>query len=1813
MKKILLCCIVAVGLVFWGCGDSDKIFAITQGEVSTDTNIRVELNEAFYKGDLDTLYSIDGAIEANGENLNARYTFVNSTTFVLIPDRSFKPNTRYDIVIDFAKIAKEHGFEPPLKTIKTQIHTKPTEFLLGDLYEQQQGSKTSLVVNLEVSQYVLPESIKQALSLKLDSQNIALSLVKNTRNNYLIISESLTPSNTQDLHYTLTLDPKLLGAQGEIQERTYTISKNTDLYAMRIQSAEENAQPNVIVHFSQELAKTPDLKRYIQVMPEVDFSASQSGSMIVLSGKFDFATNYHIKVLEGLESINGARLKQDASFDITAREIAPSIAFASSGVFVPRVANKKIAFKSVNVKKVTLRLFRIYPNNLTQFLYDNNLIGDSQSNRAQIRECRDSYDEEYDEYYEDCSSGLDLERIGDKVFEREFSIDSPKNQWIQNEIDFEGLRDMSGVFVVSIEFSKNNVDYDFGDMSSWRVDNFFRQHGVISKHIIFSNIALLGQSLDSRFILTALDIAKNTPISGVQISAINKKNQVLETHMTDANGDAVFSQVDAQNTLYFLTQNTSDLAVLKLSSSLVSTDGFDTQGVVSEGGMRAFIYADRGVHRPGDTIYLDTIVRNNDKPLDPAHPVLLTLKTPRGKVFVDKKMMESKGEGFYHYEIKTPKNADTGVWEAIVQIGDSVFRKELSIESVVPNRLKVNLQTPDSLDLRESTQLEFNIQSAYLFGAPASELEYSVVANIKALEFKSKLFRDYVFSAPSSLQFSHSDSTSGTLSESGMGSGEIGLDSLQEVNANLQASLIAKVYENNGRAVATRKKVALKLFDSFVGVKPLDNRYIASGTKVSLPVIVMASDDSKPIKGHKIAYTIYHNQYSWWWDYDSYAQYLRSIKTDRNTQILTQGSITSSDKPVMFEYEAKQSGEIYVEFRDEESGAISGTSFYTSGWGEPLSAQKITALKIESDKARYSVGESANVRFESTAQGRALVVVSKADKVLKRFWVDTKPNQTSLSIPITEDMSPNVYVSVAFLQNYANTSNDRSMRLYGVLPLMVDTKDSKLEYEISAPERVQPGSEFEIKLSTKQNIESVYTIAIVDEGLLDLTDFATPNPWQYFYAKLALVLKMYDSYDLIVGRSFGKVHKILKIGGDDVDTQSYNKQKNDENANRFKPVVLYNTPSKTDEKGNASLRFTMPTYIGSVRVMVVGASGKLYGSSSKNIQVSAPVVMLPTIPRALKTGDRFQMPIEVFATQSDKDGKGSVKSAKISVSSVKGIVKFKQDSQKVEFKDNKPQTLIFEAEVQDEVGVDTITLSAHSSAGEMSDSTQIDVKAINPFVSTHKSYYLKEGEELSIEAPKEFVKGTNKGVITISANPLLNINHRVRWLVHYPYGCIEQTTSSVLPQLYLDKFGTFKNIDKQEIVANINAGIARIGGFVTPSGGFAYWQGGAQPSEWGSHYAGHFLVLAKKLGYYVPDSVYKGWLAYERNFVKSSNDVRYKVYPLFLLALANEPEVAVMNALYESNMRALSVTDKWLLGAAYKMAGYEDIATSITRDLSIKPEGSKEYYAYSYGSALRDEAMILDSYKIIYGNAHETLFNHIKDRLESGEWLSTQSSGYALLSLANTQGSQEEGKLKGVIKVNGDKESFSESTQSLSFGFDEGKTLIESKTPLYVAYTWEGIPMGESIKPISKGLKIDREFYDESGNVLDVSKLKSASSFWILLRVSNVSGRSNVSNIALTQALPSGWEIENLRLNHDDLPEFIQAKRSGEVTYTDIRDDKIMWFFDMPYGNGTQLVFAKINTITPGDYTLPAAYAEAMYDDSLQAASPSQNVKVLAK
>ncbi|MGI0406653.1 alpha-2-macroglobulin family protein [Helicobacter himalayensis] len=1814
LKWLISSFLGALVLFFSACGDEDKIFKKTQGIIDSDSIISIELKEPMWSGAVQKreLSTNKEAFKLNGNAIeNVAFAFRDSTTLNIYPDTKglyLESSKDYTLEIDFKALEKQLGdsLKSPIKKATLKFSTKPIEFEFERSWVLQNGGKNAISAIILTSQRISLEKAKSLISLQ-DSQGNNVDFWFNAAlgdeefsHRFEITSESITPRVDEDLLYTITLDGAKIGAKAEKKKLDVRIPKISNITFLEAIPRESGDKTSIVLRFSQELAKMPNLKSYIQIQPNINFNVSQAGNEITLTGNFNFQTSYKITITKGLISTNNTTLKEDINAEVAISALPPAISFSSSGVFLPNGANKKLAFKSRNVTEVKLTLHKVYVNNLTQFLYDENLIGQTQGNNAKVRECVESDEDEYDEY--DCDYGINLSRIGDKVLEKTFSIDTAKNQWIQSELDFSELGDLKGIFFVKLNIEK--VDYEFpNEWSDWRKREFLSRQGIISKHLVFSNTALLAQSIGSQFILTAMDISKNTPIAGMPIMAVDKKNQVIESQNTNANGDAIFTKANAKNTLYFMANNASGMAVLKLSSSLVSVDGFDVEGVMSEGGMRAFIYTDRGVHRPGDTIYFDAIVRNFDKALDSTHPVFLSLKTPSGKVFLDKVRLESKGNGFFHYEIKTPKSADTGVWEALLKVGDFTFRKELSIEAVVANRIAVNILTDSTLEL-PAENIPFELKANYLFGAVAKDLDYNVRASIVPLKFSPSNFKGYTFSTPSSLNYNSSSHTEGKLDAQGKVKDSLSLEDIEKPNSNLVASIIARVDENNGRSVTARKSVDLVYYKSFVGVKFPEQRYVQADSKISMSVVVVANDSKSALAGKNVSYTIYSNQYRWWWDYDSYSEYLRSFKSDRNTKILAQGNLSTKKEPVLFEYTPTQNGELYIEFVDEESGAMAGDTLYVSGYGEPLNAQKINSLKIKANKEQYVIGEEAQVSFESTPNSKALVIITKENKVLKRFWVDTKANNTNLTVPITSEMSPNVYVSVAFLQNYTNTLNDRSLRLYGVVSLNVEDKDSKLTYEIDAPESILPNSEFEVKISTKEGLPSTYSLAVVDEGLLGLTDFQTPNPWKYFHSKIALGLKLYDTYDLIITKSFGKVQKVLKVGGEAMlDSESRAaRQKADEKAQRFKPVVLYQAPINTDEKGNARVKLKMPGYFGSVRVMVVGTKENRYGFTSKNIQVSAPVVVMPTIPRALKVGDTFQMPIEIFATKSAID-------AKVSIATTKNIVNFKQASQNASIKNQgDSQTLIFEGIVGQEVGVEEIAISVDSKEYKNKEVVEIDIKAINPFISTFENHTLKPKDTLTLYAPKSFVKGTNGGLISISANPLLNISHRVKWLIHYPYGCVEQTTSSVLPQLYLDRLGSFK-IDKKEVVENINAGIMRLSGFVTPSGGLAYWQGESVPNAWGSNYAGHFLVLAKKLGYYVPDSLYSGWIAYEKNLVRSDENANIKAYALYLLALANEPEIAVMNSLNEKSLRNLNTTAQWQLAAAYKLAGFEENAKAIANTLSIKPDSDERYRSYSFGSNLRDEAMILEAYKTIYGKPQETLFNSIKAHLESGEWLSTQTSGYALLSMVNNKDDAEIKEVEGTIELNGKKQKFSESARMLNFELDSGNAKIESKdSPLYVIYAWEGIPTDSIIKPISKKMRIKRSFLDENGVSVDISKIASAESFWIRLDLIS-DGNALVENVALTQSLPSGWEIENTRLNDDKLPEFV-TKNADPTRYVDIRDDKIMWFFDLERAKS---VFVKINAITPGIYTLPPAYAEAMYDNSYEAASESQKVEVRAK
>ncbi|EPX8789179.1 hypothetical protein ACW5U0_001696, partial [Campylobacter coli] len=563
-----------------------------------------------------------------------------------------------------------------------------------------------------------------------------------------------------------------------------------------------------------------------------------------------------------------------------------------------------------------------------------------------------------------------------------------------------------------------------------------------------------------------------------------------------------------------------------------------------------------------------------------------------------------------------------------------------------------------------------------------------------------------------------------------------------------------------------------------------------------------------------------------------------------------------------------------------------------------------------------------------------------------------------------------------------------------------------------------------------------------------------------------------------------------------------------------------------------------------------------------------------------------------------------IKNATLSVRSKNSLIKISPDTQAIDFKNATNLEVMIDANVSDNrIGKELLEFELKSENYTYKNEIEIDIKPINAYTYENNTSLIKAGESKEFII-KDYILGTTNATLKLSPTPILDMDKRINYLLNYPYGCIEQTTSAVLPQLFLDKFST--EFDKQKAINNINAAIERYANFQTADGGFAYWQGGDESNAWGSNYAGMFLILAKQNGYFVPDSMYERWLKYEQNFVQKSIYHDYmmdiKANSLYLLAMAKKPNISEMNLLYDS-LNTLSTEAKWQLAAAYKLAGVEDTAKQIASKISIEPDS--KYSSYTYGSLIRDEAIIANAYKQIYGTNNEELLQKISYTLLSKDYLSTQSTGYALYALAmgaNLE-NMNENFMDATLKI-GDQVHTIDQNQMQIFSFNNEKAIINANKDIFVSFGVEGVKAGEN-SAFSNKISLDRAFYDEKGNKISPSEIGSGQTFYMRISASLNEGANYVSNIALTQILPSGWEVSNTLLD-DNTPSFI---KNSSYDFIDVRDDKIMWFFSLNK-NRTHHFYIKLNAITPGSYTLSGAYVEAMYDDTYRALSESEKVVV---
>ncbi|HEB9313882.1 TPA: hypothetical protein RZK23_001544 [Campylobacter coli] len=1720
---------------------SELIRAQSQGLLKNHEAVFVEFKEAIV--DFDEM-SIDAKI--NSKNSKILLTKASDSRFLL--DLTYlEANQNYKIEFIYKNIP-----------IVLEFQTGWIENFTYKAKLEQDEEKAYLHLNYSFGNtynWQFKDKTQEGLKITLDGKELAFNLGEFS----LDTDDIKLLDKPQEL--VLTYDEKIMGFK-EAKVLQFQIPSKPKDNDFRLISAEEKDQIATL-KFSKELAENQAFQDFIQISPELNFRAWSVGKELKISANFEPGEKYQVKIAKGLKSNQGLINKGEEANITLQKDLDPSLVFANDGVFLPSGAEYQVYIKSRNVKKIHLKVSQIFSNNISEYLRYKNLVGKKDDSTQEA-------------FYS--SDGFNY--VAKKVIDKKIELKNQKNTWISSALDLSDLKGKSGIFSVSLSVDANDLDY--------KGENVYRiiNKASVSKNLIFSNIALSAQNLNKQLVVHARDFSKNEALENVKIELVSKQNQILQSQNTDSNGDAKFQIQEDDEILYILASKENQISVLRFSNPL-STDGYDVEGDQNHEMIKAFIYTDRGVYRAGDSVHLSVVARENTNPLK--HPINFTLINPKNQKIIENRILKSQND-IYYTQINLDKNAINGLYRANFNIAGVEFSKDILVQSVVPNRIKVELNADENRSLDDGS-LNYELSSKYLFGALASNLKYQSVVYFSPKNYHNSKYKDYIFTNPSSLIISASADDKGNLDEKGrvQSSVEIPENILNSQGYNFNARIVSEVFEKGGRSVKAVKDVNLNRYDYFVGMKALANSYVSEGETIDFYAIVSDLKE-KLVSGKTLEYRIYQNDYYWWWDYDSYDEFLRSIKQDTNTKLIEKGELTSSSEPMKFSFNTSNYyGQMFIELIDKESEVSTGQSFYVSSWGEPSYADVVSSLKIKSDKNKYKIGQSAKIEFESVAGAKALITLSSNSKIIDRFVMDTQDESTSIELAMKKEYAPNIYVSVSLFQDYNKIDNDRALRLFGVIPLYVEDENTKLDLELKTPDKILPNSDFEIEIQSKDKRAFNYTVAIVDEGLLDLTDFKTPDIWKGFYAKTGFTLKTYDTYSQIIPKFTGGDSV---LGGLRVD------KNRDDSAQRFKPVALFNTPARSDETGFAKLKFKMPSYMGSVRVMVVANENDAYGSVSKDIQVSAPLVMLETLPRTLKIGDNFTLLTQIFKTEN------RIKNATLSVRSKNSLIKISPDTQTIDFKSATNLEVMMDANVSDNrIGKELLEFELKSEDYTYKNEIEIDIKPINAYTYENNTSLIKAGESKEFII-KDYILGTTNATLKLSPTPILDMDKRIKYLLNYPYGCIEQTTSAVLPQLFLDKFST--EFDKQKAINNINAAIERYSNFQTADGGFAYWQGGDESNAWGSNYAGMFLILAKQNGYFVPDSMYERWLKYEQNFVQKSVYRDYmmdiKANSLYLLAMAKKPNISEMNLLYD-NLNTLSTEAKWQLAAAYKLAGVEDTAKQIASKISIEPDS--KYSFYTYGSLVRDEAIIANAYKQIYGTNNEELLQKISDTLLSKDYLSTQSTGYALYALAmgaNLE-NMNENFMDATLKIDDQAYTINQNQMQI-FSFNDEKAIVSANKDIFVSFGVEGVKASEN-SVFSNKISLDRAFYDEKGNKISPSEIGSGQTFYMRISVSLNEGANYVSNIALTQILPSGWEVSNTLLD-DNTPSFI---KNSNYDFIDVRDDKIMWFFGLNK-NRTHHFYIKLNAITPGSYTLSGAYAEAMYDDTYRALSESEKVVV---
>tara|TARA_R110001592_G_scaffold307299_3_gene581090 strand:+ start:128293 stop:133821 length:5529 start_codon:yes stop_codon:yes gene_type:complete len=1587
------------------------------------------------------------------------------------------------------------------------------------------------------------------------------------------------------------------------------------------------------IQFSDKLNKNQNLDGLVYLKSGKGLRLSINDNEIKAYPTDELSTNESITIDRTITNHKGQQLQNTYVRNVHFTKEKPSLEILGTGVIMPSGKGVNFPFKAINLKAVNLRIVRIFEKNVPQFLQQNQLNGKSNLTRVG----RIVYDGTLDLV---ASEAIDYGQWNNFSVDISNLIDAEPGAIYRVMMSFERYQSLypcAGDEALEKPFKRRDNNFDDGDgyfneYYSWfeedyswndrsnpcKTGYYMNSDHFISANVLASDFGLIAkEAAGNKYNVVVTDLRSAEALRGVDIEVHDYQNNIIAKGKT--NGDGVV-QLDAEHKGYLIVATKGKhKGYLRVDNgSALEVSLYEIGGKKIEKGVKGFLYGERGVWRPGDTIHLSFMLEDKENTLPENHPVVVELFDPQGKLY-DKKVSTVGVEGLYAFALKTNSKDKTGQWQVKATVGNSTFHKSLKIETVKPNRINIELNNEPILSSTKKVHKE--LTAMWLYGAPGANLKVSSELELTNLKTTFDKFKGYQFDDRSKSFYQNNlKLAEGKTNAEGKATLNFNVEEPNNAPGMLKVNFRTKVFEQGGDFSQDFQSAKYSPYRSYVGVKlPASNNWLnALNTKEKHAINIAAVDEFGKPQTKEVTIELYRMRWSWWWEGSGESELSRYINRQSSNLIKTDNFTVENGKSVYnLSFPIPGWGQYLIRVIDKESGHSTSQSFYGRypGWysnGNDEGSDAATMLNVTLDKDDYLVGETAEIRVPSGGIGNVYISIEKGDKILKQFWAKADKNNTVIQLPITEEMAPNVYASVFLLQPHAQKENSLPIRMYGIAPIRVTNPKTKLTPELKAPVAIRPESEYKVTVSEKEGKAMAYTLAVVDEGLLSLTRFKTPNPWDAFYAKEALLVNSWDMYKYVMSAETGKMAAMLSIGGD--EALSF---KEDAEANRFKPVVRFIGPFYLKANESATHKLHMPNYIGAVRVMAVAGLDGAYGSAQKEIKVKQPLMVLTTLPRVLGPSEKMRIPINVISTDD------RIKNATVKVSSNNLLKNKDSESKSVVFDGVGDQTIFFDFEVARQLGVAKFKVEVTSGKETAFEEIEILVRPPNPEISKSNTVNLEAGKNWSADYKAVGIKGTNKNSLTISKLPDLDLEKHLQYLIRYPHGCIEQTTSSVFPQLYLGSLTQLSATQKESVDNNITAALNRYRQFQTTSGGFTYWPGnGSYPSEWGTNYAGHFMVEAKLKGYTLPSGMLDSWIKYQKQTTSKWSRDNYneygrrgadlnQAYRLYTLALAGSPDLGAMNRL--KNDAKLSNAASWRLCAAYAIVGRKDVAEEMSKR-SLVVESYREM-AYTYGSTVRDMAMILETLNYLKDSKRGVdMVNDICVELNKG-WHSTQTRSYALLAIAKFIGV---GDFKKTFEfeaiINGKTHKVNSNEAIYTFEIDKSAELSgtisvvnSSDQMLFVSLSQSGVPLESEHVNVEDDLKMQIVYRDMKGNPISVESLKQGTDFKALVTISHPGTRSAYQEMALNQIFPSGWQIVNTRVG-DAGDELVS---STDFKYQDIRDDRVYTYFDLSRGKSKTFEIL-LNATFAGKFYQPAVFCAPMYDESIQAAKPGRWVEVVA-